>query len=138
MPNPLRVAFLDGLKRRFGTPRKLEGSESLFEIGDGKARLYFRYSRKHPGNRMFFGLRKVDLQLLEGHNGVICFFWDGQKEPLFVPLEEFEEVFAALTPASDGQYKVQVYEQAEGAELYIRWSTQRPCIAGCSDSTTSI
>ncbi len=100
-------------------PRKLGNSESLFEIAEGKARLYFRYSKKHPGGRTFFGLRKVDLQLLEGHNGVICFFWDDQPEPLFVPFEEFEETFAALTPASDGQYKVQVYEQTGGTELYV-------------------
>ena len=100
-------------------PRKLENSESLFEIADGKARLYFRYSRKYPRNSTFFGLRKVDLQLLEGHNSIICFFWEGQAEPLFLPFEEFEEIFAALTPANDGQYKVQVYEQEGGTELYI-------------------
>ena len=100
-------------------PRKLGDSQSLFEIAEGKARLYFRYSKKHPGGRTFFGLRKVDLQLLEGHNGVICFFWDDQPEPLFVPFEEFEETFAALAPASDGQYKVQIYEQTGGTELYV-------------------
>jgi len=119
MPNPVKVAFLENLRKRFGAPRKLGNSESLFEIADGAARLYFRYSKKHPGNRTFFGLRKVDLQLLEGHNAAICFFWEGQPEPLFVPFEEFEEIFAGLTPASDGQYKAQVYEQVDGTELYI-------------------
>lgn len=119
MANPVKVAFLEDLKKRFGTPRKLENSESLFEIADGKARLYFRYSTKHPGNRMFFGLRKVDLQMLEGHNGVICFFWNEQPEPLFVPFVEFEEIFAGLAPAADGQYKAQIFEQVDGTELYI-------------------
>jgi hypothetical protein len=119
MPNPVKAVFLENLGKRFGVVRKLKNSESLFEVGDGQARLYFRYSRKHPGNRTFFGLRKVDLQSLEGHNGVICFFWDDQPEPLFVPFEDFEEVFAGLTPASDGQYKAQVYEQVGGTELYI-------------------
>lgn len=104
MPNLLKVAFLENIKKRFGVPRKLEDSESLYEIANGKARLYFRYSRKHPRNRTFFGLRKVDLQVLEGHNGIICFLWEGQQEPLFVPFDEFEEVFAGITPASDGQY----------------------------------
>jgi len=47
------------------------------------------------------------------------FFWEEQREPLFVPFVEFEEVFARLTPASDGQYKVQVYETESGTELYI-------------------
>jgi len=38
---------------------------------------------------------------------------------LFVPFEQFEEVFAGLKPSSDGQYKAQVYEQAGGTELYL-------------------
>jgi hypothetical protein len=119
MANPIKVAFLEELNKRFGIPRKLDKSESLYEIGKDKTRLYFRYSKKHPRNRTFFGLRKSDLRELEGHHGVLCFFWDGQKEPLFVPFEEFDEVFASLNPASDGQYKVQVYEQEGGTELYI-------------------
>ncbi len=119
MPNPVKVAFLEELSKRFGSPRKLQNSESLFEVGHDSVRLYFRYSKKHPGNRTFFGLRKVDLQSLEGHRGILCFFWDDQREPLFVPFEQFEEVFAGLVPASDGQIKAQVYEQAGGTELYL-------------------
>jgi hypothetical protein len=119
MPNPVKATVLGELRRRFGVPRKLEKSESLYDIADGKVRLYFRYSKKHPGNRTFFGLRKIDLQLLEGYNSVVCFAWDGQAEPLFVPFEEFEEVFAGLPTASDGQYKAQVYEQVGATELYI-------------------
>jgi hypothetical protein len=119
MPNPTRAAFLSELNKRFGPPRKLEKSESLYEIGLGKARLYFRYSKKHPDNSTFFGLRKIDLQALEGHSGIICFVWNGQREPLFVPFCEYEEVFAGLTPAAYGQYKAQIYEQEGGIELYI-------------------
>lgn len=119
MPNSMKAAFLSELSKRFGSLRKLEDSESLYEIDEGKARLYFRYSKKHPDNRTFFGLRKIDLQALEGHTGILCFVWEGQREPLFVPFSEYEEVFSALRPASDGQYKVQVYEQQGGTELYI-------------------
>src|SRR3990172_12394012 len=110
MANLVKPVFLDELTRRFGVPRRLERSNSLYEIADGKARLYFRYSKKHPDNSTFFGLRKIDLQALEGHSGIICFVWDGQREPLFVPFSEYEEIFAGLNPASDGQYKAQVYE----------------------------
>ncbi len=119
MPNPVKTLFLDELTKRFGIPRKLPRSESMYEIEGGAARLYFRYSKKHPRNRTFFGLRKIDLQTLEGHAGILCFFWDGQQEPLFIPFAEFEEVFNRLTPANDGQYKVQVYETESGTELYI-------------------
>lgn len=119
MPNPVKAAFLEELSKRFGSPRKLQNSQSLFEVGQDAVRLYFRYSKKHPGNRTFFGLRKVDLQSLEGHRGILCFFWDDQREPLFVPFEQFEEVFAELAPASDGQLKAQVYEQVGGTELYL-------------------
>lgn len=119
MANPVKSAFLEELTRRFCAPRKLPNSKSLYELGDAEARLYFRYSKKHPRNRTFFGLRKIDLQALEGCTGILCFCWEGQREPLFVPVVEFEEIFARLTPARDGQYKVQVYETEGGIELYI-------------------
>jgi hypothetical protein len=119
MSNPLKAIFIDELSKHFGRVQKLPKSESLFDIDDGKGRIYFRYSKKHPGNRTFFGLRRVDLQALQGYPSVICLIWDGQREPLFVPFSEFEEVFASLSPAADGQYKVQIYEQDGGTELYI-------------------
>lgn len=119
MANPIRTAFLEELSRRFGAPRKLENSQSLYEIGANAVRVYFRYSKRHPSDRTFFGLRKVDLQMLAGHRGLIAFFWEGQHEPLFVPFDEFEEVFAAVPPANDGQIKAQVYQQVDGTELYL-------------------
>jgi hypothetical protein len=64
-------------------------------------------------------LRQKDLHLLEGTAGVICFLWEEQAEPLFVPFSEFEEIFYSVKPASDGQYKVQIFFQDEGCELYI-------------------
>jgi len=109
--NLVRSKFLRELAKRYGIPKKLPNSESLFDVDDGKARLYVRYSRKHARNSTFYGLRKVDLNSLEGRCGILCFLWDGQPEPLFVPFSEFEDVFTELSPANDGQYKAQVYEQ---------------------------
>jgi hypothetical protein len=37
---------------------------------------------------------------------------------VFVPFADFEDVFSSLTPASDGQFKCQIYH-GDGIELYI-------------------
>lgn len=119
MTADVKALFLATLTAQFGVPRKLPHSQSLFELGKGEARVYVRYSKVHPGGRTFFGLRQDDLRQLEGRASVICFLWDGQVEPLVVPFHEYEEVFNLVAPASDGQYKAQVYVGGEGLELYI-------------------
>lgn len=119
MSNKVKPLLLSELTKRYGQVRKLEGSQSLFEIGEGAARIYVRYSRIHTRNEAFYGLRQEDLQILEGVPSVICFLWDGQTEPLFVPFVEYEDVFHSLTPANDGQFKLTVYPQPEGTEMCI-------------------
>jgi hypothetical protein len=73
----------------------------------------------HPRSTTFFGLRREDLRQLEGRVAFICFLWEGQKEPLLVPFAEFEEVFAECQPASDGQFKVQIYPRDDATILYV-------------------
>lgn len=118
MANPIKAAFLEQLKSKYGKPKQLPGSLSLFEIGEGLVRIYIRYSKVHARNRTFFGLRQDDLKQLEGFNSVICFLWDTQAEPIFIPFSDFEDVFNTLMPASDGQFKAQIYPDVE-TELYI-------------------
>jgi len=119
MANETKSAFLRELTRRYGEPRRIGSSRSLYQISDGAARVYIRYSKVHSGGRTFYGLREEDLQQLEGHPSLICFLWDGQAEPLLVPFSEYEDVFQATVPSRDGQYKIQVYLQDDGTELYI-------------------
>jgi hypothetical protein len=119
MANDIRSGFLKELTRRYGSPRKLGGSQSLFEILGGAARVYVRYSRVHSGHKTFYGLRSEDLQQLEGHPAVICFLWDDQPEPLVLPFLDYEDVFSSTSPAGDGQYKAQVYLEDKGVELYV-------------------
>ena len=119
MPNHTKIAFLEQLKARFGQPKKLEGTQSLFDIGSGVARLYVRYSKLHSSHATFYGLRREDLLELQGHRSYLCFLWDGQIEPLIVPFSEFEDVFQNQQPANDGQFKVQVLIQKESLDLYI-------------------
>jgi len=118
MANAVKIQFLHELSIRFGRPKQLSGSFSLFEIGGGAVRLYVRYSKVHSGSRSFYGLRREDLKQLEGFNSLICFLWDRQAEPVFVPFSDFEDVFGSLVPASDGQFKCQIYHD-DGLELYI-------------------
>ncbi|MGO8691373.1 MAG: hypothetical protein ACLQLG_17255 [Thermoguttaceae bacterium] len=119
MANPVKEEFLTRLRREFGGLTKLPNSQSLYEVGNGAARIYIRYSKVHDRGKAFFGLRRDDLHQLEGHPSAICFLWDGQAEPLLVPYSEYEEVFRSVSPAADGQFKVQIYLRAEGNELYI-------------------
>lgn len=118
VPNLYKIGMLESLRERFGELHKLTGSESLYAIGKDSARIYIRYSKVHPGGRTFFGLREADLRQLEGHNSFLCFLVD-DAAPLFLPYEEFEEVFRNAETANDGQYKVQLYQGGSGVELYV-------------------
>ena len=119
MPNIVKKEFLNDLEKRFGQFKKLPKSLSLFELEEANVRIYIRYSKIHPRNQTFYGLRQEDLKKLEGGNSIICFLWENQKQPLFIPYGDYEEIFAQVSPASDGQYKVQIYIDKESSELYI-------------------
>jgi len=119
MANLIKEGFLNDLKKRFGNIRKLDDSLSLYDIGNGAGRVYIRYSKVHSRGQTFYGLRQKDLQKLEGQTSVICFLWQDQKDPIILPYSDFEEVFHSISPASDGQYKVQIFLQDSGTDLYI-------------------
>src|ERR1022692_4796717 len=104
-PNLHKIGILQTLRTSFGELHKIEGSESLFRLGEDAAPIYIRYSKVHAGGA-FFGIREVDLRQLEGYNSFFCFLVDDGSAPLFVPYEDFEEVFRNAQTAKDGQYKV--------------------------------
>jgi len=118
MANLIKAPFLEELSKRYGRLKKLENTQSLFEIGDGGARIYIRYSKIHSRNQAFYGLRNEDLKKLEGFPSMICFLWDGQKEPLLINFLDYEEIFRSVSPANDGQYKVVVFLD-DVTEFYI-------------------
>lgn len=119
MAKPAKQLFLVSLRERVGDLRSLPKSQSLLESNDGHLRLYLRYSKLHSSRRTFYGLRREDLQQLQGHRSYICFIWDEQREPLIIPYEKYEDLFQSLTPASDGQYKVQIILRPDGTDLYV-------------------
>lgn len=119
MADRTKTDFLTELKKRCKKLKRLGNSQSLFELNDGAARIYIRYSKVHRGQKPFYGLRRVDLKYLEGFNSLICFLWNGQEEPLIIPYSDYEDVIESTSKAGDGQYKVQVYIQEGGTDLYI-------------------
>ena len=115
-----REAFLRELSERAGQLKRLGNSRSLFELGDGQALVYVRYSRVHGKGDTFYGLREEDLRELDGRTAFIALLWDGQVEPLLLPLAAFGELFDEAGPAADGQVKARVYiHDRQPAELYI-------------------
>ena len=116
--NP-RQAFLEELGARFGLLKRLGASQSLYEVGGGEATVYVRYSRLHGGKSTFYGLRDQDLRRLEGLTAFIVLLWDGQPEPLVLPLDEFSSVLRESTPAADGQIKVQVHLRDRSTDFYV-------------------
>ena len=119
MSERIKDIFLKKLAERYGPFRKLANSQSLYELHESKIRLYLRYSKVHSRNQTFYGLREGDLRQLEGHPSLICLLWNAQTEPLLIPYSNYEDVFQAVRPASDGQYKAQVYIEDGGTELYL-------------------
>jgi hypothetical protein len=119
MANVTKEKFINELKDRYGNIHRLDDSLSLYDLGNGAGRVYIRYSKVHGRGQTFYGLRHKDLKKLEGQPAVICFLWKDQLEPLFIPFSDFEDVFHSVSPASDGQYKAQLFLQDAGTDLYI-------------------
>ncbi len=119
MANITKATFLQDLQKRFGSLEKFGDSLSLFKIKGTDIRIYIRYSKTYPGQKTWYGLRKYDLEQLEGHPSLLCFLWDEQKEPLLIPYADYEDVFQTITPADDGQYKAQILLQEDATELYL-------------------
>ncbi len=115
----MKAAIIPELSNRYGKAVRLEKSQSLYRFGENGLFVYFRYSKVHAGRNLFYGLRSQDLQQLEGRCAVICFLWDGQKEPVFMPYHEYDEVFRGASPARDGQFKVHLRIGDDSVDLSI-------------------
>jgi len=119
MAKKTREQFIGQLGTMFGELRPLPSSHSMFEIMNGAVHIYIRYSKRHHGERTFYGLRQRDLQALRGHPAFIVFLWEDQEAPLLLPYGDYEDVFAAVPPAPDGQYKTQIYIRPGDTEMYL-------------------
>ncbi len=119
MANVTTRKIIAEIEACFGEMRRLPRSNSMFVVGDEAARVYFRYSKVHKRREAFFGLRKVDLLQLEGHNSFIALLTDDVSQPVFLPYAAFEGMFQQISPARDGQYKVLLLRGHGTRELYV-------------------
>ena len=119
MPNTIKEPFIEQLKADFGDIKKIGSGNSLFQISNTDIRIYIRYSKRFESDVTFYGLRNIDLKCLDGFSSVICFLWDQQDEPLFVPYDFLGDLLNGQEPASDGQYKAQIIFRNGVTELYL-------------------
>lgn len=119
--------YVENIKKRiqdnFGGIEKIGDGYSLFKIKSNDVFIYFRYSklssRSKTSKQTFFGLRKEDLDIMQGKKAFICFVWDNNEAPILFPFTQFENYFNNVSPASDGQYKTSIYFKPTGTELYL-------------------
>ncbi len=122
MPNIFIQDIVEKIKEDFGNLRKIGTGNSLYEIPSTGVLIYFRYSRlfkKGSYATAFYGLRKPDIDLLQGKQSFICFVWSENKSPILLPFNLFETYITQLPPSLDGQYKVQLYFKKTGTEFYV-------------------
>jgi hypothetical protein len=119
MANLPKEQALARISREYGSIEKIGLSDSLYQIDNTDIRIYFRYSRVHNSNTTFYGLREIDLKQLEGHLSVVCFLWNDQPEPVFIPSTFLEDLFIGKSPASDGQFKAQILFKDDAFEFYL-------------------
>ncbi len=119
MAKPVKQAFMEALRGRFGHCSKVGSSLSLLSIGNDAARVLVRYSKTYGPTKAWYGVRHSDLRDLAGRPSFIAFLWDGQQEPLLLPYAEYEDVFQGAEPSPDGQYKVHIFMEPDSTALYI-------------------
>jgi hypothetical protein len=117
MPNDYKKELIAAIEHRCGPVTRLAGSQSLIQTASG-VRIYLRYSKLHGKGVAFYGLRQVDLNVLDGHHSYICFFTD-KEPPLFIPYSDFEAVIRQSPLASDGQFKAQIIYGPPMGDLYL-------------------
>ena len=119
MANLQKEKALARISKEYGSLEKIGLGDSLYQIANTDIRIYFRYSRVHNSDTTFYGLREIDLKQLEGHLSVVCFLWNNQTEPIFMPSTFLEDLFIGRSPASDGQYKAQILLKDDAIEFYL-------------------
>ena len=123
MNNEFRNNLINRLREKYGKIQNTGNGHTLFHVPSADFYVYFRYSKlsgsEKSTHKTFYGLRKEDLDLMQGKKSYICFLTNDATKNITLPFLQYENYFFNTSPASDGQYKVAVLFKKTGAELYI-------------------
>jgi hypothetical protein len=123
MSNEYRIKIISKLKEKYGGIENIGDGFSLVYIPAINSIIYFRYSKiSYSGKvttKTFYGLRKNDIDLMQGKKAFICFLTDDATKDIVIPFQQFENYFSAISPSSDGQYKASTIFKPTGAEFYL-------------------
>ena len=123
MNNAFRNKLISKLEEKYGKVQNAGNGHTLFYISSANFYVYFRYSKlsntAKSAQKTFYGLRKEDLDLMQGKKSYICFLTNDDEKNVTLPFLQYENYFFNVSPTSDGQYKVALFFKQTGAELYI-------------------
>jgi len=123
MNNEFRDNLINRLKTRYGNVKKSGNGHTLFYIPSADFYVYFRYSKLFGTGKSiqktFYGLRKEDLDIMQGKKSYICFLTDDDERNITLPFLQYENYFFNTSSSSDGQFKVAMFFKQTGAELSI-------------------
>jgi hypothetical protein len=123
MAKEYKQKIINILKEKYGEVKCIGDGQSLYYIPSADFIVYFRYSKITRTNKItektFYGLRKDDITLMQGKKSYICFLTNEEEKNIVIPFWHFEQYFANISPATDGQYKAFTIFKPTGSELYF-------------------
>jgi len=123
MSKEFRNSLINRLKEKYGMVQNAGNGHTLFYVPSADFYVYFRYSKLFGSGKSvqktFYGLRKADLDLMQGKKSFVCFLTDNNEKNVLLPFLQYENYFFGTSPSSDGQFKVTMSFKPTGTELYI-------------------
>lgn len=123
MANEFYKNIIKTIEDKFGKMKRIGSGYTLYHIPAIDVILYFRYSKISKASKnilkAFFGLRKVDIDLMQSKKSFICLITDDESKNLFIPYQQYESYFLEIAPTKDGQYKTLSFFKPTGTEIYF-------------------
>ena len=117
----IRQKYLDILTNRFGKSEKLGKGYTLFHFHTPDIVIYFRYAsikrdKRGIPVRSFYGLSSDDVEIIKDSNkqSFLILLTPEEDKNLFIPFNQFENLFEPSKAEKDRQYKVNYYYRKSG------------------------